>query len=239
MQIMTCSDIVSSGPSMKHFLKGDPNKDWRSKVTIIGHRGVGKNDVTSALTEGVELRPSIMENTVVSFNTAARSGADFVEFDVQVTKDGCPVIFHDDFIVVNDKETNCLSHRRVGDLTLEEFQQIGYQKDSKKIDKVLYRKTCDGSYSQWIMSVDDGLCTLRDAFEQVLPSVGFNIELKFDDYNVLSHQELKFSIDAILKVVKECCLGRKIFFTSFHPDAAVMLRRHESNHPVSSYHLHL
>jgi glycerophosphoryl diester phosphodiesterase len=28
--------------------------------------------------------PSIMENTIVSFNLAASSGADFVEFDVQV-----------------------------------------------------------------------------------------------------------------------------------------------------------
>ena len=80
--------------------------------------------------------PTIMENTIVSFNLAANSGADFVEFDVQVqsshpsipstfysiinktslmvnrhfvcyfiqvTKDGHPIIFHDDLIIYNEK----------------------------------------------------------------------------------------------------------------------------------------
>lgn len=39
------------------------------------------------------------ENTVKSFLNAAHKGATFVEFDVQVTKDGVPVIWHDDDIV--------------------------------------------------------------------------------------------------------------------------------------------
>ncbi|POM57893.1 Glycerophosphodiesterase [Phytophthora palmivora] len=35
------------------------------------------------------------ENTLASFILAGRSGADFVEFDVQLTKDRVPVIYHD------------------------------------------------------------------------------------------------------------------------------------------------
>lgn len=46
---------------------------------------------------------SVKENTITSFNLAAKSGADFVEFDVQVTQDGHPVIFHDDLIMVKEQ----------------------------------------------------------------------------------------------------------------------------------------
>lgn len=228
---MSAPNSLSSGPSTQPLLQSAGDCNGQSRLAVIGHRGVGKNISTvSAL--GGQLRPSIMENTIVSFNMAARHGADFVEFDVQVTKDGHPIIFHDDFIVVKDKENNCLVHKRIGDLMLEEFLQIGYQKDSQKAEKELFRKNLAGSFSAWTVSVDDSLCTLKDAFEQVSPLVGFDIELKFDDYNVTSHQELKRSIDAILKVVNESCVGRKIFFSSFHPDAALLLRQEQSLYPV-------
>eukprot|EP00250_Pteridium_aquilinum_P005383 c15487_g1_i1 orf=88-1347(+) len=228
---MSASSYPYSGPSMQQLLQGAGKRNGQSRLSIIGHRGVGKNISTISILGG-EMRPSIMENTIVSFNTAARNGADFVEFDVQVTKDGHPIIFHDDFIVVNDKENNCLVHKRIGDLMLDEFLQIGFQKDSQKAERALYRRTLDGSFSPWTVSLDDSLCTLKEAFEQVSPMVGFDIELKFDDYNATSDQELKRSIDAVLKVVNESCMGRKIFFSSFHPDAVLLLRQEQSLYPV-------
>lgn len=42
------------------------------------------------------------ENSISSFNAAATFPLDFVEFDVQVTKDDCPVIFHDNFILTQE-----------------------------------------------------------------------------------------------------------------------------------------
>ncbi len=41
--------------------------------------------------------PALRENTLRSFHGAANAGAAFVEFDVQVTMDGVPVVWHDDF----------------------------------------------------------------------------------------------------------------------------------------------
>ncbi|KAH7366431.1 hypothetical protein KP509_18G077700 [Ceratopteris richardii] len=163
---------------------------------------------------------------------AARDGADFVEFDVQVTKDGHPVIFHDDFIIFKEKESDTLAHKRIGDLMLEEFLGIGYQTDSQITERPLYRKNGDGSCSPWTVSADDALCTLKDAFEDVTDSVGFNIELKFDDSVILSHQELKSSIDAILEVVNESSMGRKVYFSSFHPDAVTLIRKQQTVYPV-------
>lgn len=47
---------------------------------VIGHRGAAGH---------------APENTLVSFRTAARLGVAWVEFDAMLTKDGVPVVFHD------------------------------------------------------------------------------------------------------------------------------------------------
>jgi glycerophosphoryl diester phosphodiesterase len=51
------------------------------KFTIIGHRGACHY---------------FPENTIVSLNGAVGMGAEMVEIDVQLTKDGIPVVFHDE-----------------------------------------------------------------------------------------------------------------------------------------------
>ncbi|CAG8538168.1 891_t:CDS:2, partial [Paraglomus occultum] len=61
---------------------------WKSLTTkVIGHRGMGMNQLSHKLQLG--------ENTVMSFVTAASLGAEYVEFDVQLTKDHVPVLYHD------------------------------------------------------------------------------------------------------------------------------------------------
>ena len=59
---------------------------------IVGHRGSGANSTARTNLQ-------IGENTVQSFLTATCLGASCVEFDVQLTKDFFPVIFHD-FLVM-------------------------------------------------------------------------------------------------------------------------------------------
>lgn len=67
---------------------GDRYTYYKSVDTqVIGHRGSGMNRKGSKLQVG--------ENTVLSFVTAASLGAEYVEFDVQLTKDLVPVIYHD------------------------------------------------------------------------------------------------------------------------------------------------
>ena len=50
---------------------------------IIGHRGAA----------GL-----VPENTIVSLRRANIEGASWVEFDVMLSADGTPVLFHDDFV---------------------------------------------------------------------------------------------------------------------------------------------
>ena len=58
---------------------------------MVGHRGFGMNRTPGR---------GIRENTVASFIAAHGSGAGWCEFDVQVTADGVPVLFHDNLLLV-------------------------------------------------------------------------------------------------------------------------------------------
>ncbi|KUI62106.1 Glycerophosphodiester phosphodiesterase GDE1 [Cytospora mali] len=86
---------------------------WKklASTMVIGHRGLGKN-VTS--NRSLQLG----ENTVESFIAAANLGAQYVEFDVQLTKDHVPVIYHD--FLVSETGIDAPVHT----LTLEQFLHI-------------------------------------------------------------------------------------------------------------------
>ena len=76
-----------------------------------------------------EIRPLIIahrgasafapENTFAAFQKAIDDGADGIEFDVRLAKDGVPVVFHDSTLQRLAKIKN-----RVSDLTAEELNVI-------------------------------------------------------------------------------------------------------------------
>ena len=86
---------------------------WKSMAStmVIGHRGLGKN---------VAARSSLQlgENTIQSFIAAANLGASYVEFDVQLTKDHVPVIYHD--FTVSETGIDAPVHT----MTLEQFLHV-------------------------------------------------------------------------------------------------------------------
>src|SRR5215475_8462662 len=71
---------------------------------IIGHRGA------SAVAP---------ENTMAAFQAAIAAGADGVEFDVRLSRDGVPVIIHDDTL-----QRTVGLRKRVSDLTAEELHRV-------------------------------------------------------------------------------------------------------------------
>lgn len=86
---------------------------WRemSSTMLIGHRGLGKN-----ITSNKSLQ--LGENTLQSFIAAANLGANYVEFDVQLTKDHVPVIYHD--FLVSETGIDAPVHT----MTLEQFLHV-------------------------------------------------------------------------------------------------------------------
>lgn len=75
---------------------------WKYPPHIIAHRGASGD---------------APENTLAAFAEAAKQGAKWVEFDVKLTKDGIPVVFHDDIL-----ERLCGDKRKVNELTFDELQ---------------------------------------------------------------------------------------------------------------------
>ena len=71
---------------------------------IIGHRGASAH---------------APENTLAAFRRAVEDGADGVEFDVRLSKDGIPVVIHDSRLL---RTTGV--NRRVSDLTAEELARV-------------------------------------------------------------------------------------------------------------------
>ena len=86
---------------------------WKSMAStmVIGHRGLGKN---TAARNSLQLG----ENTIQSFIAAANLGAQYIEFDVQLTKDHVPVIYHD--FLVSETGIDAPVHT----LTLEQFLHV-------------------------------------------------------------------------------------------------------------------
>ena len=84
---------------------------WRREkgYPIVGHRGSGANAMDKNVLQ-------IRENTFQSFLTAIDRGVSCIEFDVQLTKDHQPIIYHD-FLV---KETG--GDIPVHELTVNQFQ---------------------------------------------------------------------------------------------------------------------
>ncbi|PRP78505.1 hypothetical protein PROFUN_13523 [Planoprotostelium fungivorum] len=68
---------------------------------LIGHRGMGISGKAGAL-----INQTVTENTLLSFVTAAKLGAEFIEFDVQLTSDGIPIITHDEEIWVRTLDSH-------------------------------------------------------------------------------------------------------------------------------------
>ncbi len=88
------------------------------KFVIYGHRGA------------CEYKP---ENTFSSFYLALEQGADGLETDIQLSKDGCPVLFHDDSL---ERATGIKG--AVADYTLQELKRmLVFSKDRSCADRII------------------------------------------------------------------------------------------------------
>lgn len=122
------------------------------KNRIIGHRGVAA------------LAP---ENTMASFRLAKKLGIDWIEFDIQLTKDNGLVIFHDDTL-----ERTTKSHGYIYNKTLNEL------------------KTLDAGSWFDIAFQGEKIPLFNEALsEMLLLQLHLNIELKLPEAPSLPHVE--------------------------------------------------
>ncbi|KAM3424290.1 hypothetical protein BST61_g11173 [Cercospora zeina] len=221
----------------------------KSSTMVIGHRGLGKN---------VSAKTSLQlgENTIQSFITAANLGASYVEFDVQMTKDHVPVIYHDFiFLALSDAPkpsrpasppaTNGRNERN-GDGDIRRVQRsysVGAPfTEDKSNDRLKHTrdfkvKGFKGNRRGDV--IQSQFTTLEEMFRTLPEEVGFNIEMKYpmlfesveeemDTYAV----ELNLFVDTVLKMVYDRRKKRNIVFSSFHPDICLLLTYKQPSIPV-------
>jgi len=202
------------------------SKDW--SALDVGHRGLG-NSYTNA-----QHCSNIRENTIASMNDAVLHGADMVEFDVQVSSDLVPVIYHEFTLCVQSKTkaggSDIMLEVPVKDLTVAQLHGLKVHHPSEKSAGVKEFIEVDQDHAAFP--------TLESALYRVDQSCGFNIELKFPQklkngqHEHKDMMEINLFIDQVLRTVFAHGQERKIVFSTFAPDICSMLINKQNRYPV-------
>ncbi|KAH1172721.1 glycerophosphocholine phosphodiesterase GPCPD1 [Mauremys mutica] len=217
-------------------MKASYAKYWRPRSTIdVGHRGAGNSTTTTKLAK-------VQENTVASLRNAASHGAAFVEFDVHLSKDHVPVVYHD--------LTCCMAMKKKYDAEpLELFEipvkELSYdQLQLLKLAHVTALKLKDHNASfkgeESPASENQPFPSLQTVLESLPEDVGFNIEIKWIcqqrdgkwDGNLSTYFDMNLFLDIILKTILENAGRRRIIFSSFDADICTMVRQKQNKYPV-------
>lgn len=175
---------------------------------VIGHRGCGSNSATSI--------HNCFENTIESFSTAHSIGADAIEFDVHITRDYVPVIFHNFCIPIEGMNVF------IQDLTYAEFLRAGKEFVSRE------RPHLDISDHRNVPG------TLEELFEHLNGNLMFNLELKYPSekemkkYNISKTIPREIFIQHVMQVVYKY-RSRKVFFSSFDINLLITLKHYDTS----------
>ena len=229
-----------------------------SKTFLIGgHRGIGEN-----LWAGPSVIPALRENTAASLVRAALLGCDFVEFDVQVTRDGVPVIWHDDSIEMMQvysqgqrqrQRQRMITSTRIADMDLRDFKsavlptgnsQLQQQQQQQQLVRhfrgATSRAFLEETLLPWKCASEDELPTLSELFMAVPRHVAFNIEIKVT--SIRAPEEIHRMVGAIWNTVQQqqqqqqqeqaLVARRQLFFSSFDPDVCETMSTKQSEYDV-------
>lgn len=127
------------------------------------------------------------ENTLPAFGLAEKQGADGIELDVQLTKDGQIVVIHDERIDRTSEGTGY-----VRDYTLEELRQMSFDNHMEQYKGVK-------------------IPTLREVLELVKPGrMQVNIELKT---GIFWYPEIE---EKTVKLVRDAGMEDRVVYSSFN-----------------------
>ncbi|XP_017772131.1 PREDICTED: glycerophosphocholine phosphodiesterase GPCPD1-like [Nicrophorus vespilloides] len=225
--------VIKPLPGVKCDLSLTYARHWKEtrQGLDVGHRGAG-----NSFKEDMKNCAEVRENTIASLKTAIDHGADFVEFDVQLSKDMVPIIYHDFHVCISMKrkkelhETDMLEIP-IKDLTFEQLRLL-------KVYHLSEGKSKNPRFFDEDLEEHQPFPTLQHAFEVLNPHVGFNIEIKWtmqrldDSYELYHPTDLNLYLDTILEVVLKHAGGRRIIFSCFNPDICSMIRMKQNKYPV-------
>ncbi|KAM8832607.1 glycerophosphocholine phosphodiesterase GPCPD1 isoform 2-T3 [Spinachia spinachia] len=209
-------------------------KYWKKRSTLnVGHRGAGSTHAAR--------HQRVRENTIASFKSAAKHGAAYVEFDVHLSKDAVPIVYHDLTCCIstkkkNDKTSLELIEVPVKDLTFDQLQLL------KLVHATAIKETDNKDLLDDEEEIDEHqpFPSLSQIFQAIPEHVGFNIELKWIcqlkdgswDGNLSSYFNMNTYLDIILSCVLQKGGKRRIVFSCFDPDICTMVRQKQNKYPI-------
>ena len=175
----------------------------------IGHRGSGSNLVVK----------DFLENSIGGFENAFKNGAEFVEFDIQLSKENVPVIYHDFYIKAEKDighplkiEDDGTYKYALNQLTTEQFENAGL-------------------LSQWKQKY----ITYADLLKKLPKDLKFDVELKYpflEKFLDVPYAERNLFIDQTLNEMKKFAYDRELFFSSFDVATVIMLSFKQKRWPI-------
>ena len=167
-----------------------------TETKIYGHRGC---------------MGTLPENTLLGFRQAIELGADGIEIDVHMTKDGEIVVIHDEIL---DRTTNGSGY--VKDHSLKEIKQFSAGMNYAHFPNY---------EAAWNL---ERIPTLQEVLELLAPyKIELNIELKTCRFKY-EHLEEK-----VLSLVKEYGNGRKVIYSSFHLPTILRIKQIDRNAEIA------
>ncbi|KAK2109627.1 Glycerophosphocholine phosphodiesterase gpcpd1 [Saguinus oedipus] len=220
--------IIKPLPGYNCDMKSSFSKYWKPRIPLdVGHRGAGNSTTTAQLAK-------VQENTIASLRNAAShlaffqerklEGAAFVEFDVHLSKDFVPVVYHDLTCCLTMKKVHAnkfdadpveLFEIPVKELTFDQLQLL-------KLTHVTALKSKDRKES---------VVQEENSFSENQPFPSLKMDGMWDG-NLSTYFDMNLFLDIILKTVLENSGKRRIVFSSFDADICTMVRQKQNKYPI-------
>src|SRR5215475_9828286 len=119
--------LYSTAPHTGHQRAiAQPDSPESNRPLVIAHRG-GALEST--------------ENTIGAFQRASRIGADGIETDIRLTRDGVVVVYHDDYFgrvegLAAPLRTRLISDMTYGELTKQTLIAVGEDKGGRRVPRL-------------------------------------------------------------------------------------------------------
>uniref|UniRef100_A0A671NZF4 Glycerophosphocholine phosphodiesterase GPCPD1-like n=1 Tax=Sinocyclocheilus anshuiensis TaxID=1608454 RepID=A0A671NZF4_9TELE len=190
-------------------------KYWKKRSALdVGHRGAGMWMIGMSACCYKNPEP----------------GAAYVEFDVHLSEDLVPIVYHDLTCCISikkktDKNSMVLFEVPVKDLTFDQLQLL-------KVRLI--------SHSFTVIDQLNAIISMLILMSAVPDHVGFNIELKwisqFKDGSWDGKLSSYFNMNQFLDIILTCVLqnagNRRIVFSCFDPDVCTMVRQKQNKYPI-------
>ena len=181
------------------FFTGCEKKNWdinnlnNGKIEIIGHKGSGTSSASNP----------VPDNSMQSFRNALELyGADGIEMDVQMSKDGVPFLYHDEVLDTKTNMQGCISS-----YTAVELKECRYNNSNEQLasleECLVYCYSLKQMPKIFIDTKPEFICNSEGySAQQVLDWYGAHLFEVFDAYNLYNHAYVESGTAVLIDYLK-------------------------------------